>query len=170
MLTKTDIEKYFTAEKNESLLFIIIGVAAIMVAIVFFFYLKTNWYKGAAIPFVVVGIMHLVVGSIVYKRSDGDRKRIVYAYDMISGDLKTKEIPRMELVNKNFIIYRYTEIALLLIGLGLYFYFRGITDKSFWVGLGLALAIEAAVSLGADYFAEKRATVYTNQLKAFTKS
>jgi predicted membrane channel-forming protein YqfA (hemolysin III family) len=113
MLTKTDIEKYFTAEKNESLLFIIIGVAAIMVAIVFFFYLKTNWYKGAAIPFVVVGIMHLVVGSIVYKRSDGDRKRIVYAYDMISVDLKTKEIPRMELVNKNFIIYRYTEIVLL---------------------------------------------------------
>jgi hypothetical protein len=50
------------------------------------------------------------------------------------------------------------------------FYCRGNTDKSFWVGLGLALAIEAAVSLGADYFAEKRATVYTNQVKAFTKS
>jgi hypothetical protein len=170
MLTKTDIEKYFNAEKNESLLFIIIGVAAIMLAIVFFFYLKTNWYKGAAIPFMVVGLMHLVVGFTVYKRSDGDRIRITYAYDMNPGDLTTKEIPRMELVNKNFIIYRYTEIALLLVGLLLYYYFKGNINKSFWAGLGLALCIEASISLGADYFAEKRATVYTNQLKAFTKA
>ena len=169
MLTKTDIEKYFNAEKNESLLFIIIGVAAIMLAIVFFFYLKTNWHKGAAIPFVMIGLLHLVVGGIVYQRSDDDRKRIVYAYDMNPTDLTIKEIPRMEVVNKNFIIYRYTEIVLLLVGLRLYFYFRVDTDKSFWVGLGLALAIEAAVSLGADYLAEKRATVYSNQLKTFTK-
>ena len=35
------------------------------------------------------------------------------------------------------------------------------------MGPGMALAIEAAVSLSADYFAEKSAGIYTTQLKAF---
>ncbi|MGG9971081.1 hypothetical protein ACQ33O_04725 [Ferruginibacter sp. SUN002] len=167
MFSKTDIEKYFIAEKNESLLFIIVGVAAIILALIFFFYLKTNWYKGAAIPFFVVGIMHLVVGITVYKRSDGDRQCNVYAYDLNPGELKAKELPRMEKVNKNFVAIRYFEIALLLIGLGLIVSFKNNLDKTFWVGLGIALAIEAVVSLGADYFAEKRAKEYTKGLKEF---
>lgn len=169
MFTKTDIEKYFTAEKSESMLFIIMGAAAIIIALVFFFFLKTNWYRGAAIPFLLVGIMHLLVGYTVFKRSDADRLQNVYAYDMDPSSLKTKEIPRMEKVNKNFVLYRYAEIILLLAGIGLFFYFRNDSTKTFWVGLGLALAIEAAVSLGADYFAESRAKVYTNGLKAFTE-
>jgi hypothetical protein len=76
----------------------------------------------------------------------------------------------MEKVNKNFVVYRYIEIILLLIGLALFFYFKSQPGKTFWVGLGLALAMEAAISLGADYFAEKRATVYTNQLTKFVKT
>jgi len=169
MLTKTEIEKYFIAEKNESLLFIIMGITAILLALVFFFYLKSNWYKGAAIPLLVLGLIHLVVGTIVFNRSDKDRIRMAYAYDMNPGELQTKEIPRMELVNKNFVVYRYAEIILLLTGLCLFFYFKSHKDKDFWGGLAVSLAIEAVISLGTDYFAEKRAVVYTNQLKAFVK-
>lgn len=167
MFTKADIEKYFNAEKNESLLFIILGITTIVIALVFFFYLKTNWHKGFAIPFVVVGLMHLIVGYTVYNRSDEDRKRNVYAYDMNPAELKDKEIPRMEKVKNNFIIYRYTEIVLLLLGLGLFFYYRNNMVKSFWVGFGIALAIEAAVSLGADFFAEQRAGQYTAGIRSF---
>jgi len=167
MFTKADIEKYFNAEKNESLLFIILGITAIIIALVFFFYLKTNWHKGFAIPFVVVGLMHLIVGYTVYNRSDEDRKRNVYAYDMNPSELKDKEIPRMEKVNNNFVIYRYTEIALLLMGIGLFFYYRSNIVNNFWVGFGIALAIEAAVSLGADFFAEQRAGHYTAGIRSF---
>ncbi len=169
MFTKADIERYFIAEKNESVLFIIVGLVAIVLALVFFFYLKTNWHKGAAIPFLMVGIMHLMVGITIYKRSDADRLRNVYAYDMNPQELKTKELPRMEKVNKNFVVLRYVEIALLLIGLGLIFSFKNNFDKTFWVGLGIALAIEAVVSLGADHFAEKRAKAYTKGLIEFAK-
>ena len=114
-----------------------------------------------------MGLLHFVAGAVVYKRCDEDRKRNVYAYDMNPGELKDKEIPRMQKVNKNFVVYRYTEIALLLLGLGLFFYFRNYGDKTFWVGLGIALAIEAAISLGADFFAEKRAGIYTNGVQTY---
>ncbi|MCW3090172.1 MAG: hypothetical protein JWP81_1241 [Ferruginibacter sp.] len=169
MLTKTDIEHYFNAEKNESLLFICVGIAAIVLALVFFFYLKKHWCKGAAIPLLVIGLVHLVAGTVVFNRSDKDRMRIVYAYDMDPSVLQTKEIPRMEQVNKNFLVYRYTEMACILTGLALVLFFIKKTGRSFWVGLGAALALEAAISLTADYFAEKRAAKYEQQLKEWSQ-
>jgi len=169
MFTKTDIEKYFIAEKSESLLFIIIGITAIVLAIVFFFFLKTNFYKGMALALFVIAIIQLSVGYTVYKRSDDDRKRNTYAYDLNPSDLKTKEIPRMEKVNQNFVLYRWIEIVFLLIGIILTFLYRSNTERSFWYGLGVGLAIQAAIMLGADYFAEARAKVYTTALKEFTE-
>lgn len=168
MFTKADIEKYFNAEKQESLLFMLIGVAGIIAAFVFFFFLKTNFYKGAAIPFMLVGLLLAMVGYIVYKRSDADRQRNVYAYDMNPTELKDKELPRMKAVMKNFIIYRYTEIFLFLVGTTLYIYFIRDFTKDFWRGFGLALAIMAILALTADFFAEKRGKVYMKGLEIYT--
>ncbi len=167
MFTKTDIEKYFNAEKGESWIFMAIGIAGIIAAIIFFFFIKTNFYKGAAVPLVLVGLLLGIVGFNVYKRSDDDRIRNVYAYGMAPGELKEKELPRMETVMKNFIIYRYTEIALALVGLGLFFYFKDNTGKEFWKGFGLTLAIMALLALSADYFAETRGKVYIDGIKSF---
>jgi hypothetical protein len=167
MFTKTDIEKYFNAEKSESWVFMAIGIIGIIAAIIFFFFIKTNFYKGAAVPLLLVGLLLGIVGYTVYKRSDGDRTRNVYAYDMNPGELKEKELPRMEAVMKNFIIYRYTEIALALIGIGLFFYFKNNIDKEFWKGFGLTLTVMALLALSADYFAETRGKIYIDGIKSF---
>jgi hypothetical protein len=167
MFTKADIEKYFLAEKQESLLFIIIGIAAVVAAVIFWLALRTNFFKGAAIPLLIVGLLLGVIGFTVYKRSDEDRLRNVYAYDMNPGELQQKELPRMEKVMTNFIIYRYTEIALFIIGLGLYYYFRRDINNDFWRGFGLALALMALIALAADFFAEKRGVVYIKGIENF---
>jgi hypothetical protein len=167
MFTKADIEKYFTGEKQESLLFVFIGIAGIVTAIIFFFFLKTNFYKGAAIPLLLIGLLLGFVGYSVYKRSDSDRVRNVYAYDMNPAELKEKELPRMKTVMKNFVIYRYTEIFLLLLGAALYIYFIKDFKNDFWRGFGLALAIMALLALAADFFAEKRGKTYTKGIKSF---
>ncbi len=167
MFTKTDIEKYFLAEKQGSTLFIFVGIVAIVLALLFFFLLRGNFYKGAALPLLVVGIIELAAGITVFKRSDSDRTRNVYAYDMNPGQLKSEELPRMQKVNSNFIIYRWIEIVLLLAGIGLLFYFKSKPSGQFWFGLGLTLAIQAAIVLGADYVAGQRAHAYTKGLEAF---
>jgi ABC-type xylose transport system permease subunit len=169
MFTKADIEKYFIAEKSESLLFLGIGVAGIIAAVVLFFVFKTNFYKGAATPFLLIGLLLGVVGFNVYKRSDDDRKRNVYAYDMNPQDLKTKELPRMEKVMKNFVMYRYAEIILAIAGVVLFFYFRRNEIQYFWKGFGAALALMALLALAADYFAEKRGKNYIDGIKNFTE-
>ena len=167
MFSKTDIEKYFNAEKSESLLFMLIGIASVITAIGFFIFLKTNFYKGAAIPLLLIGLLLGIIGFTVYKRSDADRVRNVYAYDLNPAELRDKEIPRMKTVMKNFVIYRWVEIVLALTGVFLFFYFKDNTDKIFWKGFGLTLAIMALTALTADYFAEKRGSVYLKGLASF---
>lgn len=164
MFTKADIEKYFNAEKSESLVFLLIGITAIVVAVSLFFFLKTNFYKGAAIPLLLVGLLLGVVGFTVYKRSDADRIRVVYAYDLNPSDIKHKEIPRMQTVMKNFVIYRWIEIVLVITGIALFFYFKNNDGQQFWKGFGAALAIMAVIALSADFIAEKRGNVYLQGL------
>lgn len=167
MFTKADIEKYFTAEKQVGLLFVFIGLVSIITAIIFFVFLKTNFHTGAAIPLLLIGLLLTVIGYTVYKRSDGDRMRNVYAYDMNPSELKEKELPRMKKVLQNFVIYRYAEIALLLAGLALYIYFIRDFKNDFWRGVGLALAMMALLALVADIIAEKRGKTYTKGIESF---
>ena len=167
MLTKTDIEKYFMAEKQVGLVFFIIGIIAIVLALVFFLALRTNFYKGAAFPLLLVGLIELIVGFAIFKRSDGDRVRNVYAYDMNPQELKEKELPRMQKVTQHFAAYKWAEIAFIIAGIVLIILYRARPDKAFWFGLGIALTIQALLMLSADYFAEKRAKEYTEKLQAF---
>lgn len=169
MFTKADIEKYFIAEKQASILFICIGIAAIIIAMPGLFLWKTQSWKGAAIPLIAIAFIQIAVGYGVYSKSDKQRMNNVYAYDMNPAKLVKEELPRMETVNKNFTIFLYAETALLLAGIILIIVYKTNTGKQFWYGLGLTLAIQAVLMLGADYFAEKRAKLYTEQLKSLTK-
>lgn len=166
------IYKYFIAEKQESLLFIIIGIVAVLLAITCWFFIKSNpfFYKGLAVPLMVLGIVQLVVGFTVHQRSDKQKATIAYNIGIEPTTyVKNTELPRMEKVMKNFIVYRWIEIACIIIGLTLVFLFKANPYKAFWFGLGLALTVQAAIMLGADYFAEKRGEIYTESLKQVLK-
>lgn len=167
MFTRLDVEKYFTSEKNLSILFIILGSIGIITAIVFFLSLKTSIYKGIAIPLLVIAIIQLIAGISVYKRTDMQRKDIVYKLDMNFSEIKEKEIPRIETVVKSFKIYRFVEVALFIIGLVLILMYKNNVDKSSIFGIGIGLAIQAAIMFAGDSFAAKNAKVYSEGLKAY---
>ncbi|MFT3932508.1 MAG: hypothetical protein QM726_02740 [Chitinophagaceae bacterium] len=169
MFTKQDIEKYFLAEKQLGLIFVIVGAVAVVLAVIFLLALKTNFYKGAAIPLIVLGLLQLIAGFTVYKRSDEDRIRNVYAYDMNPGQLKSEELPRIQNVVKKFAAIKWVEIILMVAGVFLLLYFRSDETKAFWVGLGITLALMTTITFIADYTAEKRAVLYKNGLESFLK-
>jgi hypothetical protein len=162
------IYRYFIGEKQESLLFLIVGIVAILLAVVFWFFIKSNpiFFKGAAIPLLAIGLIQMVVGYSVYSRTDKQKSDIAYNMGMEPVSyVKQTEQPRMKTVMKNFVIYRWVEIAFIITGLVLIFIFRSNPDKSFWYGFGVALAIQAVIMLGADYFAEKRGKIYAAELE-----
>jgi hypothetical protein len=155
------ISNYFNAEKWESVLFILVGVAAILFACYFLIKLKLPFYNGMSYPLIAIAIIQLTVGSSVYFRSSKDIERMNIMLQSDSSKIKLEEIPRMELVMKNFIIYRWIEISLILIGLVLFYYF---SEGSFWRGIGLGLVIQATFMLVLDYFAESRGKIYLEYL------
>lgn len=169
MFTKAQAEAYFLAEKQESLVFLIIGIVAIMAAIGFLAVVKTPFYKGLSIPLIAIGIIQCTVGYTVYARSDAQRKDIVYKMDMNPDALRKEELPRMQTVMKNFTIYRWVEISLLAVGLIMIFLFRNQDARHWLLGIGVGLAIQSALMLGADYFAEKRGAEYFTGLKSWLK-
>jgi hypothetical protein len=169
MLSKTDIEKYFITEKQESLVFLVIGLVAVLLALIFYFMIKSPSYRGAAQPLLILGLIQAIAGYSVYVKSDDQRVSQVYAFDMNPDQLKTVELTRMRKVSTNFRIYRWVEIIAFIIGLVLIFLFRNTPEKLFWLGFGIALTVMSAELFIADFIAEKRAVQYVELLEAFNK-
>ncbi len=167
MFTKADIEKYFLAEKQESLVLIVVGTIAILLAIAFFFFLKTGLYKGAAVPLLIIGLIQLAIGIRVHTNSDKNRIQNVYAYDMNPDQLKNQELPRMKQVKQLFVLFNWLDMISILVGMGLIFYFKNNPAQTFWYGVGISLTIQAILMLGADHFAEQRARAYAKGMEAF---
>ncbi|MFM7852982.1 MAG: hypothetical protein ACKO96_13970 [Flammeovirgaceae bacterium] len=156
------ITKYFNAEKNESVLFILVGFVAIVFAIYFFTKGKQPFYTGMAYPLFCVAFIQLTVGGTVYLRSPKDILRVSQLVQTDKPKIQTEEIPRMKTVMKNFAVYKWVEIALIFVGIVLFFYFPPMTS---WKGAGLGLFIQASFMLLLDFFAESRGKIYLDYLQ-----
>ena len=106
------IVKYFNGEKQESYIFIIMGVFAFAIALCFIFIVKTAFWKGVAIPFILVALLEFVVGYTIVTRSPKDITRVERFINNEPKKIRTDEIPRMQKVLRNFVIFRYIDIPL----------------------------------------------------------
>lgn len=156
------ISKYFNAEKYESVLFVLVGLFALLFAAYFLVKVKLPFYSGMAYPLIAVALIQIVVGTSVYFRSPKDIIRVTHILEHEKSRIYAEEIPRMEVVMKNFVIYRWIEIVLLLVGIVMFFYFE---PNTLWKGVGLGLAIQASFMLLLDFFAESRGKTYLEFLE-----
>lgn len=156
------IVKYFTGEKVESFLFLGMGIVGLSIAIFFFFALKTSFLKGMAIPLLLVSILEIIVGLTIINRSPKDTVRVEGYVQHELKMVQLAEIPRMEKVMKNFLVFRYIEIILIIVGIVLMYGFR---HNLLWNGIGLGLFIQSGIVLILDFFAERRGEIYLTYLK-----
>ncbi len=153
---------YFTGERNESLVFLVIGLVAMACSFWFWLGINTKFYNGLGWPLFFIAIVQLMVGTMIFLRSPYDEKKVTDFYANSPKSIKNIEIPRMEKVMKSFVIYRYVEITLILIGLSLFLY---TNPEGFWRGIALGIVIQAGLMLIADHFAEKRGKEYLQYIK-----
>ena len=157
------IKTYFTAEKNESLIFMIFGILTISFSLYAIFKWGDGFYKGFAIPVILIGIIQLVVGGTVYFRSDKQIIELEQLYTKSRPDFVKAEAPRMEAVMKNFAVYKKVEVAFVMIGLVLIF---AMQQREFWLGVGIGMLLQGALMLTADIFAERRGSSYIKEVTA----
>ena len=70
------VVKYFNGEKAESYVFILLGVIAFAMALYFIFALKSSFWRGVAIPFLLVALLECIVGYTIVTRSQKDLERV----------------------------------------------------------------------------------------------
>lgn len=151
---------YFSAEKRESLLFMLVGIAALAVSI--FLWRTASPWRGMGYPLVAIALIQLVVGGAVYFRTDA---QVLGLHKQLAAEpaaYRAAELPRMEKVRKSFGVYKTIEIILLVLGLVGFFVFHG---RQTLVAIACGLIVQSALMLILDLVAERRADVYIEQIR-----
>jgi hypothetical protein len=149
------IDRYFGAEKFESLMFIVVGALTIALALVLL--RRRSRLRGMAIPLVAVALIQAVVGTTVYLRSDTQIARLQQQAREAPQAFKNEEAARMRSVIANFELYRRIEIGLLALGMAIVVLLR---NREFWFAFGLGLVLQSGFMLALDHFAQARAHEY----------
>jgi hypothetical protein len=154
------IINYFKAEKRESLFFMAVGFAAIT-ASVFLWRTGSSW-RGMAYPLAAIALIQIVVGSTVYFRTDAQALGLHSQLAADPAAYRAAELPRMETVRRSFNLYKGIEIALLVLGVAGYFFFR---DRQTLFAASHGLILQSALMLALDLVAERRADVYMDHIR-----
>lgn len=156
------IEKYFSAEKAESLVFLLLGIIAALIATYFLVKVKQPFFSGMSYPLLIIAIIQITVGLTIFYRSPADLARVENYIKSEPQNIQNIEIPRMQKVMQSFKIYFYVELFLLAVGLFMHFYY---TKNWFLSGIGFGLMVQCIAMLIADYFANNRGKIYIQYLE-----
>lgn len=170
MFSRIEIGKYFKAEKRENFLLIALGMAAIVLAVIFFFEMKTDFYTGAGVSLLLAGALMCAMQFIQFTRNDMLHLDGLHNIEMNSSIFKTEELPRMKAAVNKLFIYRNVKVILLMAGVFLYCCSCKGFKSDFLSGFGLSLAAMSFIALVASLFAIRRGNIYLEQLESFTAS
>ena len=156
-----NMSSYFVAEKQESVIFIVVGLLAIGLSI--WLWMNGHRLKSMAYPLVVIALMQILVGSLVYLRTDAQLSTLSAQLQVNPAALKAEETPRMQTVLKNFSIYKAVEMLLLIVGVGMIAFLQRYDMAA---GIGVGLVLQAAFTLTLDIFAEARGADYLSAVQS----
>jgi hypothetical protein len=159
-LLEQEIVAYFVAEKRESLVFVIVGLAALLLAAAL--WRSSHPLRGMLFPLAALGAVELVVGGAVLARTDRQVAALTVELRRDPAALKAHEVPRMERVIAGFRAYRGIELVLLAAGAGLLLAFA---YPSLSHGAGVGLVAQGALLLVLDAFAAGRGQAYLAALR-----
>jgi len=156
-----NMSDYFVAEKQESVIFVVVGLLAIGFSL--WLWMNGHRLKSMAYPLVVIALMQIVVGGTVYLRTDSQVSTLSAQLQVNPAALKAEETARMETVMKNFSIYKSIEMLLLIMGVGMIAFFQ---RHDVAAGIGVGLVLQAAFTLTLDIFAETRGADYLSVVQS----
>lgn len=154
------MSNYFVAEKQESVIFIAVGLLAICLS--GWLWMNGHRLKSMAYPLVIIGLMQMVVGGSVYLGTDSQVSTLSTQLQLMPAELKAEESTRMQSVMKKFSIYKAIEIMLLIVGVGMIAFLQ---RNDMAIGIGVGLVLQAAFTLTLDLFAEARGAEYLSAIQ-----
>ena len=156
------IQTYFQAEKLGGQLAMAIGILACSVGGGILLSAGSPFYTGLAIPLIVIGMIQIMVGATVARRSDFQAEDMEKLKDESPADFRKQETLRMEPVLRNLVRMNWIEVAFIVLGLAAILLNQTL---NFPKGLGAGLFAQGILMLTFDYFAAKRGKAYLEFVK-----
>lgn len=156
------IQTYFQAEKQGGFIAMAIGIVACSVGGGVLLKAGSPFYTGLSIPMVVIGIIQVMVGAAVARRSDLQADDLDKLLSESPAEFQALEGPRMTAVLRNFVRIKWMEV--LFIGLGLLMVLLN-QEFNFTKGLGAGMLAQGLLMFLFDFFAEKRGKEYAAFVK-----
>ena len=170
MLTKSDIERFFTADKQMGLLFLVFSAVLVAAALFLLLSQKPPFHRGVSIPLLLLASSLLYAGYPLHSRSDGRRIRSVYAYDMDPGHLSGKELPRLQSDHRNVSRLHMAGFALFGAAVVAGLLLSRRPELAFWYGLSVSFAAVALLVCGLTYLYASRLGTFTHRLQEFLQA
>ena len=146
---------YFHAEKQEALLFLLVGVAALLASGLL---LRGDGpWRSMAWPLTAVAAIQVVVGLTVFLRTDAQLAGLVASLASDPVAYRTEELARMSRVMSSFRVYGVIELVLIAAGVALSALNPG---RQSLYAIGVGLVIQASFMLVLDLFAAQRGRAY----------
>jgi hypothetical protein len=155
--------RYFDGEKQAGSLAILLG--ALSIAFAGWLFRGASPFRAMLVPLVIFGLIQVGVGIGLHARTPA---QVAALEAGLRGDFtkeRAGEIERMRRVQRNFGTLKIAWIVILMAGVSLV---MGMARRPVAVGVGMALAIHAAVMLAFDVFAERRGSAYLEYLEGLT--
>jgi hypothetical protein len=155
------IATYFSAERDESMLFMAVGALALAASAYFLLVLRKPFFNGMAITLSVVAALQIIVGITIYQRSPLDTARVQQMVQSAPQKIKSEEVPRMLKVILNFKIYLGVELSLLVLSIVVLLV---SSPGTIIRGAAMGLAIQAVFTAVLDLAAMRRGDAYLTWL------
>ena len=155
------IATYFSAERDESMLFMAVGALALAASAYFLLVLRKPFFNGMAITLSVVAALQIIVGITIYQRSPLDTARVQQMVQSAPQQIRSEEVPRMKKVILNFKIYLGVELSLLVLSIVVLLL---SLPETIIRGAAMGLAIQAVFTAVLDLAAMRRGDAYLTWL------
>jgi hypothetical protein len=153
---------YFQGEKNAGIFLAVMSLAALGWA----FYARSDAdLRGMFWPVALVGFLQLAIGVGLAAKTPAQVGALEAQLASTPDAFYAAERPRMERVQRNFLVIEVVEVALIAAGLALALVMK---SRLAWWGVGMGVVLQASVMLVFDLMAERRGEVYFTALTSPT--
>ena len=159
---RADLRLYFDGEERGGWWFLGAGVTGLGAGTALWLE-GEGTARGTAYPLAAFGLIQAAVGAVLLVRTDAQVAGLEARLALDPEALRRDELARIRKVNRTFDILMVSELVLVAAGTATFFLARR-DDHDTLAGVGLGIAVEAAVTFGLDWFAAARADVYTDAL------
>jgi hypothetical protein len=161
---RQDLDRYFTAEKTQAVLFLGLGLLSLVAGGVLV--TKEGFSRGTAFPLLGAGLVTAAIGGRVLLRTDGQLAELDARLASDPAGLRASELARIRGINRSFRLVEAAEVAAIAAGLAM-LTLATTPDRSLVRGIGLGLLLEGALLWPMDMIAHGRSRGYTESLLRF---